>query len=311
MKHVLVVIFAVASACGSSSKKPDPQPVLQGEAPAPVVDPDIPVVTLLDAGAAPRRVLRYAPKEGAGQLLMRMSMVMHVELQQKSPMTITVPEFKVTADTLLADVSASGFTFAWKLTDFSVDPSVDPAMAKALEPELQKMMGLAMTGRMTPRGIVEKADVILPPGADAKLGQTMDSVKQTMRQATTPFPEEAVGVGARWRVVSKVDGEVDLTQTAVFELQSVDGDRGEIALVLDQTAPEQTIATPGVSGKTTLDSLTSTGTGYLKYDLVKVTPAVFNVDLSSDTAMTTASGAGEPTQMRMRIDLAMKMSAKP
>lgn len=66
-----------------------------------------------------------------------------------------------------------------------------------------------------------------------------------------PVPDEAVGVGARWRVVTALRaGGIVLKQTATYRLAAKDGDAWTIELDAERIGEPQDIAVPGKPGAT-------------------------------------------------------------
>ena len=45
-----------------------------------------------------------------------------------------------------------------------------------------------------------EADLKAPPGGSAQMQQSLENLRQSMRQMSAPLPEEPVGKGARWEM---------------------------------------------------------------------------------------------------------------
>jgi hypothetical protein len=162
---------------------------------------------------------------------------------------------------------------------------------------------------MDRRGVVLATDLALPAGVGANTAQLMESMRQSMTQATAPFPEDAVGVGAKWSVASKVaNSMMTMNQTSVFELTDLTGDRGVANVSLTQDAPPQVVHPPGAGSEITtrLESMNGSGTGKITFDLAGVVPVAFELSSSLDMAMTAAQGTtSQHVQMGMGMGLSL------
>jgi hypothetical protein len=272
-----------------------------------------PTVKLVSPGAEPRTALRYAPQQGdKDRLDMVMKMGMEMKMGAAGGMPrVDIPPMTMMFDTEVTSSTADAFELSANVTDVKLDAPPGSPMADAMQPELAKIIGMKMTSRMTRRGILEKADVKMPANVNPQMLQMMDSMKQSMSQATAPFPEEPVGVGATWQVISNLEANgMKVTQTATFELVSLDGNKGTAKIKLEQTAPPQEIKPPGTpaSIKTRLNHLASSGSGEMSFDLSRVVPVKSNVSMKSDISIS-AEGQGEKQDVSMKMDLAMDMTA--
>lgn len=317
---VLAVVIAIA-ACGPSptpsatplSGRPEPQAALSG---TPV---DAPIVTLLDAGTGRRQKLRYEPEPGTrGRLAMRMNMQMAIAMNGRA-IPLAMPPMTVTADTMITGTTATTFDLVATITatDVEAGSAAGPDMEERLRVALAKMIGMSTTTRMDRRGVLLAAGIDIPPGVDAATTQILDSLKQSMTQATAPLPEEPVGLGARWSVASVItNNTMTLNQTAVFTLTELHDRRGLVTMQIAQHAPRQEVkAAGGPAGATsTLDSLTSDGTGSMRFDLVAVMPTALELATTSEVAMTTIPAGALPedaVRTTMRMSLEMTMAAVP
>src|SRR6185295_11510797 len=106
------------------------------------------------------------------------------------------------------------------------EPGAQPEMVQAMKAALTGFKGIKSTGVMSDRGISKKLDIKAPSNIDMQSRQMMDQVKEGTGNLNVPFPEEAVGAGAKWEMkkVTKVQ-VASVEQTGTYELVSLDGDR--------------------------------------------------------------------------------------
>lgn len=314
LSRLTAFAVAFAAACGSN---PKPAPSTPPAAVASDADPEpalgtpaeAPIVTLISAGTGRKVELRYAPKKGA-RYQMDMRMTMEISM---GTMRVKTPAMLMTMEAVITRASVTTFDLAARVTTADVDPGADPTMAKAMKPALAKLVGMVTTVRMDRRGVVLATDLDIPAGVDANTAQLMESMRQSMTQATAPFPEEAVGVGAKWSVASKVaNSMMTMNQTSVFALTDLTGDRGVAEVTLTQDAPPQVVHPPGAGSEITtrLESLNGSGTGKITFDLVGVVPIAFDLSSSLDMAMTAAQGTTSQ-KIEMGMGMGLTMTATP
>ena len=248
-----------------------------------------PLVVLLEAGAAPRGDLSYGLSKGSSQpMAMAMNMAVGVKAKGQSMPSMPMPRMTMTFDTLTADKSGAGeFRIESRLTGTAVEPNggQQEQMARALRPQIDAMKGLAMNYWVDPKGHVHDVKLDMPPSVPPAAQQLMNGMSQSFESMVTPLPQEAVGVGARWQVVSRLaTGGADILQAAVYTLKSRSGARAMLDVTLLQLAASDTIHTPqmpaGMSAK--VKSFSSTGKGATQLDLKSVAPE------SGTLALTTA-----------------------
>lgn len=308
------------------TKTDAPAPTTAAPAPTPAPDATAPavaamtgegsVVALIDAGAEPREPLRLkltAGQEQAMIMTMRMGMGMQVGTN-KMPKT-ALPPMQMTMSLKVKEITAEGdirTEFSLDKIDVLPDPAAQPGMVDQLKAVLGTMSKMSGTSTITPRGIVKSADFNIPADVNPQIRQTMDSMRQQMNQLSVPFPEEALGVGAKWTVTQHLEQQgMKLQQVATWELKERQGGVVKLASAIVQTAPPQPIVAPGMppGAKVSLDRLDSTGSGTTDLDLTRVAPIKGTMNMTSSIAMTTvAEGVNMPLTMDM--DLGLEISGQ-
>lgn len=242
---------------------------------APPADPAVdvkiekPVVTLLEAGAEPRRELRCQTTDGAEQI---------VEMRQKVSSTTSMngmvmpmpamPTIVMTMRAAVLEITPDDhIRFETKITDAKAEGNMSNPMLQPFVQGVKQAIGTTTTSVFTRRGEVVKTEMDQAEG--------LPGVGETFATMTVQWPEEAVGVGAKWKSVGKITTNgLSIEQTAEFELVKMEGDRIELKLSMMQTAKEQALNMPGMppDAKATVKKLEGKGEGSMVVDLAFAMP---------------------------------------
>lgn len=275
-------------------------------------------VRLLEAGAEPREPLRYAlePKRTAS---LEMGLTMTLELNQG---TRAVPAQKIPRIATLLDLTtadapdagAMGVQVVVRDVGIGKDAGLPQQVADRLLPHLQGIKGLTLGYHVTPEGRVKQAGAKMPGQKGAATDPTLQQMSQSLESMIAPFPDEPVGVGARWEVVARFDSSgTELVQWSTFELRERDAKGAHLGLEVTQAAAQAEVhppnLPPGVSAK--LVEFGSRGSGESRLEFAS--PAPRNATMKVDSTMTLAvaqggADSGQKTSMKstMLVELAQK-----
>jgi hypothetical protein len=269
-----------------------------------------PEVTILNAGAEPRRELRYRFTEGSAEsaamdIDMRLNMSMAgIQIQE-----MALPTIRMLVDLgpiVVANDGSARYDFEISSAELIENADTDPMVATALRTSLGQMPSFSGWARIDSRGATLDGEINLPGAVDQQLSQVFDSTRQSLQQMSAPLPAEPVGVGASWQLTQNVEsGGFSVVQTATYTLVSRDGDDVVLDLVLTQNAPAQTTELPGMPPglDANLDSLEASGTGQMQIDLRRFVPVA---DSTLDMAMQLSiamQGQSQQIGMSLRMDL--------
>ena len=197
--------------------------------PATATEPPPITVELLEAGRSPRQPLRYDLAVGATwEVATRLWASAKGATEPADPIVVRVR----------GQVKAAAPGGGWIL---ELDPTVSPPGAAEPTPLPLATVELAPTGRV--RSVVQG-----PPRSPSPLAARVAAVQAIRLHVTTAavFPDEPVGVGARWRRSWRSPRNGFVTQeVTTFRLVSVDGARLQLALVIEEAADgPQTVKRP-------------------------------------------------------------------
>ena len=273
-----------------------------------------PVLKLLEAGAEPRRAVRLQPKAGDKQkseLTLTVSVEMHMA---GSPIpAMNIPAIKLPMDVNIEGVSADGdISYQTTMGEVSIAGGNEtPGLGDLLQTTFGGLKGMTASGIMSSRGVIKSADMNVPAGASPQLRQSVEQMKDALSGVSAPFPEEPIGVGAKWemRQVLKSQG-MNIKQTSAYELVALDGNRAEVKLTLLQSAANQKISNPAMPGiKMDLDKMEGAGLGRMTYDLMRLMALSGEVASDSDIKMSMNLG-GQKQAMEMKTTTKLRLESK-
>lgn len=277
-------------------------------------------VKLIDAGAEPRRQLRFHLKAGDKQ-----TMIMTIEMSIQQPgmgggagsQTTKIPAINIPMDVTIQNVAPNGdFTYQLVAEEAGIatEPgnALPPQVMQILKTQLAAIKGLTATGTMSNRGVSKKVDVTAPPTADPQTRQTLDQMKEGMSNIGSPLPEEAVGAGAKWELDRTIKSEgLNVDQKEGYELVSADGDHLNLKFTLAQKASNQKVQNAALGNiQMNLVDMTANGTGTSDADLSRFIPSTATIDthMELNAELTLPGGKKQPfNQVR---DTKLTMEAK-
>jgi hypothetical protein len=224
MRFLTLVLALVLAACSKGeTKTPDSPPAAApepAEAPATQAPPaqaatdsaksktaelapeTMPEVTLKEAGAPPLEPLRRSFAKGQKE-------TMTLQVGEVIDMNgggwerhLTPLDIRQTVELETKSVSKDGVASVALVVQSSerIEGTSDDPNTKQMDPT-----GVTGTYMLDSRGRVSEMN-LEPPGNDPRIQKPfLDSMRSKLRTMAPPFPEEPVGVGAKWTVVTEVN----------------------------------------------------------------------------------------------------------
>ncbi|MBD0264507.1 MAG: hypothetical protein ICV78_17795 [Tolypothrix sp. Co-bin9] len=139
-------------------------------------------------------------------------------------------------------------------------------------------------------GQIIKTSLDQPQNIEPPLTYALDKMGVFVEQLPFPFPKQAVGKGAKWRVTSAVNvDKIAFTQIATYELVDFKDGVATFSISLQQL-PQQPVPSEGTRNLPQLsqDSLysqqyQSSGSGIAVIELNKLAPRNFKTSMRSDS----------------------------
>ena len=270
---------------------------------------------LLEAGAEPRKVLRFHPKPGDKQTLaMTMKMAMATKIGEMEPPAMKLPAIKLTLETTVKEVAENGdITYEMVISDAGVsdEPGVTPELAEAMKSAFVGIKGLSGTGTTSSRGVSKGVEFKAPADSNPQTRQFVDQMKEFYTQLAVPMPEEAVGPGAKWEVKMPIKTQgMTIDQTANYEVVSLEGESLTTKNIIAQQAANQKIQNPAMPGmKVDLTKMTGKGTGQRTFALTNLLPTAGTGVVHTEASMAMNMG-GQKQAMTMKMDVDVQFEAK-
>jgi len=269
-----------------------------------------PAVTVSSTGAAPKKALRYVIPSGQKATMdITVNMGMSMNLAGMA-MPMDMPGMKMTADAEVTKVDPNGdITYTLAFTGLTVDatPGTNPAVAAAFQGAAANITSMKGTTTISNRGVTKSAKMDI---GDPTMQQMLGQMTSTIENLSNPFPEEAVGVGAKWEVRQALTsgGQTSFTKTE-YEVVALDGDTVTLKMKMEQTAPPQSVSNPALPPGTevSLEKLVGSGTGTTKINLNSLVPSVEMNSTISTAMVMSMGGASQP----VTSDMTLKMIIAP
>jgi hypothetical protein len=270
---------------------------------------------LLEAGAEPRKELRLHPKPGDKQTtVMSINLTVDTTIGEMPSQTIKLPTITIASEATVKGVSDQGditFELAISKADFAAEPGTMPQIVEPLKAALASLKGLSGTGTASSRGLSKGMDFKLPADAAPQTRQLIEQMKEAFDNLVVPLPAEPVGAGAKWeaRMPFKSQGAT-ITQTATYELASLEDERLVVKSTIAQSAANQTIQNAALPGlKLNLTKMTGKGTGSTSLSLTQLLASERTLELHTEQAVTMDAG-GQPQPLTVATDLKLRSEAK-
>lgn len=233
------------------------------------------VVKLISTGGEPRSPLRYKVSSGLkARTSATMAMGMSMDMGGMAMPEMKMPVMKMEVAMTVTSVAANGdIAFAMSIPSASFDTAgVDPAIAAAMQGVNTDMSAVTTTGVMTSRGLTNQA-LSYDKVTDPQLKQVLETAGPMVQSMSFPFPEEPVGIGAKWEVRQRANsGGIMAMSTATAELVAVEGSKITLKITTSQTAPPQVMKNPALPAEVeaTLSKFSGTSTGTAVIDLAQL-----------------------------------------
>ena len=271
-------------------------------------------ITVASPGAEPRTRLRY--KVSAGQVFvmsMTTSLGLTMSLEGMSMPAMDMPTMKMTANLTVKDVAANGdITYDIAFTEMTAEalPGMDPSMVAMVQGAAGQITSLKGTMTITDRGVNKSGGLDLNKIPDPNLRQTLGSVSGSLESMSMPFPDEAVGMGAKWEVRQAINAAGAHTfQRVECEVTSISASAVSLRVKVEQTTPPQSISSPQLPAGASMEieKMAGTGTGTSTINLGTLVPTS---EIQSTNAASMIMSMGGQTQ-KMAVDTKVKVSIAP
>lgn len=216
--------------------------------------PASPTLSIVDRGAEPRQLLRFAPIPGTTEraevtIKQRLRTAYTNTVLEDGRTDVDQPSMRLIGPVVTENVSAAGAKITFTIETAEVlDDVVDARARPQVEAAAKGMVGSAVVWRRAANGATE------PIAVPAALGSELFG--------DPTFPDEPVGIGASWRVTKAFTSSgVRFRAVMTYRLRDLMPSQVTLDLETDLVAPEQALSVePNASVH--LTSATGRGTGH-------------------------------------------------
>lgn len=307
---LLTVGYGFISATAQPSTLAPEKPVISPKPPS----TSRPTLRLLTVGAAPRQIVRFKPAVNAKQVAtMSMSMAMGLSVVGKAMPINKLPTMVTTFETLVTQIDPNGdihYEFEYKNVDLEGASKLPTDLRANLRTQLQELKGVRGAVVMDSQGQTKSGKFNLPREMGAANKQVLKQMTHSVEQLSSPVPEPALGVGARWQVIAspKLNG-IAIKQVTTYELVSFQADGMTLNVTMTQQAPPQQMNATGLpNGRTMrLKSLSGVGKGQVTMRFDRIMPIRSNVISELRSEM---ESPNPPGVMKMTTNTKMELMLK-
>lgn len=276
-----------------------------------------PKIELLAPGNGAKQKLRFQPQVNSKiQTDMTMKMGMSMSMGGQALPKINLPAYLMTIETQINKIEPNGdihYQFGYSKIETQANPTVPKEVMQTMQKQLEQLKGIKGVVIIDNRGQTKKANLSLPPNLDPSIKQMMEQITSSLEQLSSPVPEEAIGVGAKWRVTTNptVAG-MNFSQTTTYELVSIKDNIATLNVSLEQQASPQILNVPGMppGAKFNLKSHSATGTGQVIISLNSIVPTRSNLSMDGTTVMEMEQKGQVPTNMTSNVTTELSMESK-
>jgi hypothetical protein len=262
-----------------------------------------PNVEVLDAGSEPGEVLRLAPAVGASEAS---TMTMRVDLEQSgvSDLNVKAPPIRAQIAAALQDLTPEGdlhASFSYPSFEVLRRKGTSSQQRTRLVSALDQIEGLSGDLTLTARGVLRDSNLDIPDDADPSITQFVEQLRDQLRNITIPLPEEAVGVGARWRATTPLTlNGIRVRNVFEYRLKSRTGTTLELDVRGTQTARRQTVESDGATVR--VKSFKTTFRGATTMDLTRLLPVASRVRGTGDQKFDVKEG-DDSGELRQHVEV--------
>ncbi|WP_373542948.1 hypothetical protein [Chamaesiphon sp.] len=273
---------------------------------------------VIDAGVEPRRELRFRPVANSRQTMtLTMGMSMQMTMGETPLPKTPIPKMVLKIDAIVTQVDPSGdihCSFTYSDVRAIADRDTPPAMLAAIQKSLKGIQGIKMDLVTSSTGQIRSKNLILPKNIDPALEQTLSQFERSIEQLSTQFPDEMLGVGAKWQKQNALNiGGIQLNQSVTYEVVKIDATGMTIKTTVAQSSPPQDLPLPAGAEKdikAKLNSLISSGEGEAVMLFNSLLPVSGKSATTTDSQTTVQMSPGDPqTNMSTKISIDLNISS--
>ena len=279
----------------------------------------LPQLKVINTGTGKKEKLRFTPKLGTKQTI-------NVSLSKDTLMSIgdfkmpraKLPAYIITLDSTVTKVEPNGdihYDIVYSNVDIQGDAETKPELIKVISKQIEQLENFTGSAVINSQGITKQIDYAIPAKVDVNIKFLVEQLSNSLQQLSSPVPQEAVGIGAKWQINSETDiNGINLKQTTTYELVNIKDNVATLNVDLQQQEKSsQVIDYPGLplDGILTLQSFKGSAKGKATIQLDKVMPVSSQLALLADSQYIGKNvNTLEETPMTSQLTMDMNIQGK-
>lgn len=270
-----------------------------------------PTIEVLDPGAEPRRLLRYAMAPGRSDLFVTAGSTIRQEGGSPNPIEIVTPEIIHVVELTIGEATPDGVPLTLTVRSAHLGKSaLTDAQSLGIEESLAELGGLTGSGLITTDGRLRAFRWDDTGPIDPAVRNGIDAIATQLPGLVAPLPGAAVGSGARWRARSTVTlDDAPVTVTTTYTLDGVLGSAAKYSSISETTVGRHGL--PDLpDGRTVelLDSKTTAETDGI-LDLESLTTSATTETVAEQRIR--IAGPDGPLDLTQRVESRIEISTAP
>jgi hypothetical protein len=224
-----------------------------------------------EPGSEPREKLRYTHTPGQSEdLVIEFGLASLLETTTQAALVQPpVLALGLNVKTAKCADNSCTYSFDFRVIGVRMPPGASPEDSAKVSAAIAPLGQTTGVFEIDDRGITKHAELNIPPGTPPRLLALIGNVRTSL--VSVPLPDEAVGIGAKWKVQRlHTVGPIKTTQTISYSLLERKGRAMRLGVTLQQTAAPQTVPSGDVSLK--IETYEVSGTGSMLMSLDGITP---------------------------------------
>ena len=279
----------------------------------------LPQIEVISTGTGNKEKLRFQSKVGAKQTI-------NVILSKDTLMSIgefkmpraKLPNYNIALESTVTKVEPNGdihYDIEYADVKIQGDAQTRPELIRVISKQIGQIENFRASAIIDNQGRAKKVNYVIPETVDVNIKFLVEQLSNSLQQLSSPVPEEAVGIGAKWRINSdtSING-INLKQTTTYELLNVKNGVATLNVNLQQKeTSSQVIDYPGLplDGILTLKSFKANAQGKATIELDKVMPVNSQLNLIANSEYIGKNvNTLEETLMLSRLNMNLNIQGK-
>ena len=237
--RLLALITSLAFVLASCRSQYEPQTALVDPGPPRRV---LPTIRVLDPGMTPRAPMRYRVTPGQTEVLYVELVMLRATEAGGQEQGGGIPPIQLQVKMGPAQPAPDGLLrHPVKITQVRVSKVADQMSAAAreeLDALLEPLLSVEGWSEMDAQGRIRRSEFTGLDNVPPRLASMLGNIRTAL--LSIPFPDEPIGVRARWAVDRKIQfSGIWVDQTVTYDLMEMDGKTLKLQIQANQSAPPQ------------------------------------------------------------------------